>query len=214
MAMRAYDDLYLPYAQNALGHTVDFAVMTLGIDPQHFGEAFAVSSVSKQFARGNPSYVAGKNGCELAREILDETHIPYTDAEDILFLDKSPEYWAGWALAYDQWYCNISFSEILKAVSLEQIIAMYPLYHEMDLSNFIEQMDRLIKKNDPHTRLRQRRDTAGMSQAELAKAADVPLRQIQLFEQGQRNINKTSAMTLYQLSKALCCRMEDLMEPG
>ena len=57
----------------------------------------------------------------------------------------------------------------------------YPLYHEMDLSNFTEQMDRLIKKNDPHTRLRQRRDTAGMSQAELAKAADAPLRQIQLL---------------------------------
>jgi len=40
----------------------------------------------------------------------------------------------------------------------------------------------------------------------------VPLRQIQLFEQGQRDINKTAAVTLYKLSKALCCRMEDLLE--
>ena len=52
-----------------------------------------------------------------------------------------------------------------------------------------------------------------MSQTALAAESGVPLRQIQLFEQGQRDINKTSAATLKQLSKALCCRMEDLIEP-
>ncbi|MBR1696458.1 MAG: helix-turn-helix transcriptional regulator, partial [Selenomonas sp.] len=64
------------------------------------------------------------------------------------------------------------------------------------------------------TRLRARRDNCGLSQSELAKEADVPLRQIQLFEQGQRDINKTSAITLYKLSKALYCQMEDLLEPS
>lgn len=52
-----------------------------------------------------------------------------------------------------------------------------------------------------------------MTQSELAAEADVPLRQIQLFEQGQRDINKTSAITLLKLSKALHCKMEDLLEP-
>ena len=33
MAIRAYDELYLPGAQNILGHAVDFAVMTLAIEP-------------------------------------------------------------------------------------------------------------------------------------------------------------------------------------
>jgi len=49
-----------------LSHAVDFAVMTLGLSADAFGDAFAVSDVSKQFANGNPSYVAGINGCELA----------------------------------------------------------------------------------------------------------------------------------------------------
>ena len=41
----------------------------------------------------------------------------------------------------------------------------------------------------------------------------MPLRQIQLFEQGHRDINKTAAITLHKLAKAMCCRMEDLLEP-
>ena len=213
MAIRAYDELYLPGAQNILGHAVDFAVMTLAIETNVFGNALAVSKSAKQFSEGNPRYIAGMNGCELARFILDDVRVAYRESADEMFLDKSPEYWAGWALAYYQWYTAFSFMDILRAASLDDIIRMYPLYHEMDLSHFVDQLDRLMKEAYPQPRLRERRSNCGLSQSELAADADVPLRQIQLFEQGQRDINKTSAITLYKLSKALHCRMEDLLEP-
>ena len=212
MEIRAYDELYLSSAQNILGHAVDFAVMTLEIEPNVFGNALAVSASGKQFAQGNPRYVAGMNGCELAREVLDDVKISYPDVADAMYLDKSPEYWAGWALAYYQWQTDISFMEIMKAISLDYIIGMYLVYHEMDIEKFVEQMNQLMKAAYPHTRLRRHRDNCRMSQAELAEESGVPLRQIQLFEQGQRDINKTAAVTLYKLSKALCCRMEDLLE--
>ena len=212
MEIRAYDELYLSSAQNILGHAVDFAVMTLEIEPNVFGNALAVSASGRQFAQGNPRYVAGMNGCELAREVLDDVKISYPDVADAMYLDKSPEYWAGWALAYYQWQTDISFMEIMKAVSLDYIIGMYLVYHEMDIEKFVEQMNQLMKAAYPHTRLRRHCDNCRMSQAELAEESGVPLRQIQLFEQGQRDINKTAAVTLYKLSKALCCRMEDLLE--
>ena len=132
MEIRAYDELYLSSAQNILGHAVDFAVMTLAIEPNVFGNALAVSASGKQFAQGNPRYVAGMNGCEFAREVLSDVKISYSDAEDAMYLDKSPEYWAGWALAYYQWSADTTFMDILKAVSLDDIIGMYPVYHEMD----------------------------------------------------------------------------------
>ena len=213
MAIRAYDELYLPGAQNILGHAVDFAVMTLAIEPNVFGNALSVSESAKQFSEGNPRYIAGMNGCELARAVLDDVEVAYRESVDEMYLDKSPEYWAGWALAYYQWFTSRSFMEILHAMSLNDIIRMYPLYHEMDLSHFVEQMDRFMKETYPQTRLRDRRSNCGLSQSELASEADVPLRQIQLFEQGQRDINKTSAITLLKLSKALHCKMEDLLEP-
>lgn len=212
MAIHAYFEEYVAGAQRNLGDAVDFAVMTLGLEPDVFGRAFAASDTSRQFGRGNPRYVAGMNGCELARRVLSETNTPFADAEDAMYLDKGPEYWAGWALAFYQWYSDASFMEILSAVSMEEIIAMYPVYHEMDLMQFVDRMQEKMKEAYPMTRLRRQREISGFSQSELAAESGVPLRQIQLFEQRQRNINKTAAETLLRLSKALCCRMEDLME--
>ena len=212
MTIRAYDESYLPSAQNILGHAADFAVMTLGLSPDAFGSAFCVSSVSKQFASGNPRYVAGMNGCELARLVLEETHTAFTDADDAMYLDKSPEYWAGWALAFYQWYSSLSFMDILTAVPLSGIISMYPVYHEMDVTQFADHMDALMKESSPSTRLRAMRSNCGLSQSELAADSGVALRQIQPFEQRQRDINNAAAITLLMLSRSLHCRMEDLME--
>ena len=145
MGIHAYDEIYLSSAQNILGHAVDFAVLSLSIEPNIFGKALAISESARQFAHGNPRYVAGMNGPELVREILADARVSYSDVPDAMYLDKSPEYWAGWALAFYQWLENVSFMEILQTISLEQIIAMYPVYHEMDTDRFVEQMNRRLK---------------------------------------------------------------------
>ena len=214
MAISAYDETYLPGAQNILGHAIDFAVMSLDLDPDTFGNALAVSQASKQFASGNPKYVAGMNGCDLARIVLSEINTPFTDTEDAMYMDKSLEYWSGWAMAFYQWYSRRSFMDILSAVPLSEIIRMYPVYHEMDIQQFVDRMDEILKEAYPATRLKTRRVTSGMSQSELAADSGVALRQIQLFEQRQRDINNAAAITLLQLSKSLHCRMEDLIEPA
>lgn len=212
MTIRAYDSSYLQGAQNILGNAVDWSVMTLGLEPDTFGNAFRVSRISNQFASGNPKYIAGMNGCELARAVLTETCTPFTDTEDVMFLDKSPEYWAGWALAFYQWYSGRSFTEILSVFPLSRIISMYPACHEMDVLQFVDRIDAHMRQAYYMTRLRERRLNCGMSQSELAADAGVALRQIQLFEQRQRNINRASASTILSLSRSLHCNMEDLLE--
>ena len=89
---------------------------------------------------------------------------------------------------------------------------MYPVFHEMDIMQFVEEMNRVLKESNPFTRLRTRRKNSGLSQSQLAINADVALRQIQLFEQRQRDINNAAAITLLKISKALNCSIEDLME--
>ena len=213
MRIHAYDELYIDSAQYILGHAVDFAVMTLELEPDMFGKALSVAPAAIQFAAGNPRYVAGMNGCEFARLVLTETNTRFTDTEDIMYLDKSPEYWAGWALAYYQWISDRSFMDILHAVPLSKLIKMYPVFHEMDISRFVEQMDRRMNEAYPATRLKTMRTNIGFSQAKLASVSGVALRQIQLFEQRQRDINNAAGITLLRLSKALYCRIEDLLEP-
>lgn len=212
MAIRAYDEMYLSSAQNILGHAVDFAVMTLGISPGLFEDCFTVSDVSKQFEVGNPTYVTGMNGCELARRALSESGLNYDDAEDVMYLDKSPEYWAGWALAHLQWHSACSFGEVFSMLSLEDIIRKYPVYHEMDITRFTDDAEKLIRESLSITRLKYYRNNCGYSQSALSAASGVPLRQIQLFEQRQRDINKAAVETLLMLSRPLHCSIEDLME--
>ncbi len=208
--IHAYDELYIDSAQSILGHAFDFAVVTLGIDIDRFGKLFAVSDVSKQFAAGNPAYVAGRNGCEIARLVLEETGYVYEDAEDVMYPDRSPEFWAGWATAFYQWYCGCSFYDIISFRSFGEIRDMYEPFHEMDVMQFVERMTELSSATV--TRLRLYRDRLSCSQSELSRGSGVALRQIQLFEQKQRDINKASADTLYKLSRTLNCRMEDLLE--
>ena len=212
MEIRAYDESYLASAQNILGHAADFAIMTLNLNPDDFGNAFIVSEASKQFAAGNPRYVAGMTGCELARQVLAETCLPYTDAADVMFIDKSPEYWSGWALAHYQWHSSRRFSEILTAVPLSRIIEMYQVFHEMDIGRFTDHMNDLMRKSYPMSRLKVYRINNRLTPAELAEASGMELSEIELLERKEKDINGITAINLLRLSRALHCRMEDLIE--
>ena len=210
--IRAYDESYLNKAQIALGLMMQFAVYDLGYEPDDFFSRFALSEIGISFEKGMPKYTVGMSGYELAYEVIRATEESAGIKEPTYKMSRSPEYWAGWALAFYQWYSGYDFMNILAAVPLTKIIAMYPTYHEMDIMQFVDRMDEHMRSAYPQTKLRIRRKNCGLSQSELAADSSVPLRQIQLFEQRQRDINKTAAETLLQLSKALYCNMEDLME--
>ncbi|WP_406037379.1 helix-turn-helix domain-containing protein [Succinimonas sp.] len=212
MEIRAYDEAYLASARNILGHAADFAIMTLNLDPDDFGKALMVSEASKQFAAGNPRYVAGMNGCELARQVLSETGTSYNDAEDVMYIDKSPEYWAGWALAHYQWQSSRSFMDILSAVAFSRIIEMYPVFHEMDVTQFTDHMNGIMRKSYPVSRLKVQRINNSMSPEDLAEASGIELRDILLLEEKEKDINSIAAINLLRLSRALHCGMEDLIE--
>lgn len=212
MEIRAYDETYVMSAQRILGDMMDFAVNSCGMEPDEYFIMFLVSYISGQFENGNPAYVAGKTGCEIVKEVIRESGCKEPEAEDVMYLDKSPEYWSGYALAYYQWYTAKTFSRIHKAVSMREICDMYSVFHEADIMKFVEAMDEKLSRYYVETNLRRFRKQMGMSQRELAVSSGVPLRQIQLFEQRQRDINKTRAVNLFALSRILCCKMEDLLE--
>lgn len=59
--------------------------------------------------------------------------------------------------------------------------------------------------------LRKLRTYAGLSQRELSEMSGVALRQIQLFEQGERDISKAQIGTVLSLAKELHCDVEKLL---
>ncbi|NCE64111.1 hypothetical protein D1159_05795 [Pseudoflavonifractor sp. 524-17] len=87
------------------------------------------------FESGYPKYVAGCNGAELVNFVLEDLCLPEYEYPHEFYAQKSPEYWAGWVLAYFQWKSSISFMRILKKISVERILALYPVGHEQDVRN-------------------------------------------------------------------------------
>lgn len=210
--MNAYDKEYLYHAQKNFGHMVDFAVNTCGIDIDEFFNMFLTSNVCEQFENGNPAYIAGKTGCELARLIVREVKNEEISESDVMYLDKSEEYWLGWALAYYVWVKNYRFKYVLSAVPAGEMIGMYDTLHEADISKFVEALDGKLDEVYTQTALTRHRLAVGISQSELAERSGISIRVIQSYEQRLRDINKAQLSTVVALAKALDCEAEDLMD--
>lgn len=212
--MHAYDKIYLDKARTALGRMLDFAVYDLHYDIDVFFELFLTSGVSSRFETGDFTVLAGMSGVELAYEVLEHSGIATARVTPNYTIDRSEEYWTGWALAYYQWETALSFTEIVHYIPIKDIMALYSPYHEMDIRHFVDRMNELYKVAKPDTNLKLLRKNAGLSQRDLAEQSGVPLRTLQQYEQRQKDINKAQAGYLAMLARVLCCKMEELTERG
>lgn len=208
----AYSELYLSDAQKSLGSMFDYAVHDCNYNIDWFVELFQKSGYAKRFETGNPSVVGGMSGVELARNITYSIYKDHLLIEAVQPIDKTPEYWAGWALATYQWHSGYRFKDIFERVKMSEIVNMYHPYHEMSIEHFYEAMDKKMKVIANETKLKRIREAAGLSQNELAVKSGVSLRSIQMYEQRNNDIDKAQGHTLYKLSVALGCSIEDLLE--
>ena len=213
--IHAYDRIYLSAAQKTLAGMLDYLVNMLRYSLEEAWDFFLVSPFSRRFEQGDCSVVTGMSGQELAQAVLGKNTRNIT-VESSYTEGRSREYWTGWAIAYYQWDTGLSFSEIHSVIPIGKIYGMYEPYHEMDIRQFVDKMNELYQVSHPETCLKTFRMLSGLSQAELAKQADVSVRTIQQYEQRQKHINKASGETILKLARALSCTMEELMEkvPG
>lgn len=214
MTTTAYSELYLDDAMLNMGDMIDYAVRDLGCDPDEFFGWFISSGIADRFGKGNPKYVGGMSGYELVDLVLNETNIVIEKREPTYRNYKGREYWAGWILAYYQWFSNKRFEDIVKdGLPLSKVLSMYIL-HEADESKFVETANEIIERNvqERKTRLQEIRKARGFTQQELSAASGVTLRMIQLYEQKQNDIRKAQANVVLSLAKALGCDVEDILD--
>ena len=212
--IRGYSEQYLDDAQKILGEAFDYAFYSCKVYPDTFMEMFLSSGLAKEFANGSPRLVSGISGTELAISVLKDYITSFPGPRT--YFDFSPEYWAGWILAYYQWYTGRSFENIHQYISMETIIKMYSPLHEAPEEKFVETVNKIIesemKKSKDYSRLQTQRKYAGLTQKELSEKAEVNLRTLQQYETKAKDINKTAGETLLRLSKVLGCQIEDILE--
>lgn len=207
----AYDNSYLFGAMQNLGVMMDYAVNGLGIQPNQFFGRFLSSPAATSFASGHPLYLAGMSGIELAHLVLAQsgnavTSVPYDT------LDRSPEYWAGWTLAYLQWYYCLDFGTLARrGVGVTFLLHRYAPLHEADVSKTVQITDTLVFGKQP-SMLKAIRKAAGLTQQALAVRSSVSLRMIRAYEQQSQPLSRAEFQTLFRLSHTLGCHPSDLLE--
>lgn len=210
----AYNDSYLDDAMQNLGDMLDYALLDCGYSSDEFFSWFISSGIAAKIENGNPKYIAGMSGVELAREVVFLTTGIYPSKERIIKNFAGREYWAGWILAYYQWYSSLKFSDMAEnGLSLSEVLSLYIL-HEADQSKFVDTANEIIlrRKLEKPSKLTTIRKARGFTQGHLAQQSGVALRMIQLYEQRQNDMNKAQAGTLRSLARALGCEMQDLLE--
>lgn len=212
---RAYNQLYLADAMHNIGTMLDYAVNTLHFDLSIFYEMFLASGVASQIESGNPRYISGLSGIELTKIVLEKASDRSAFDTNYILSERTNEYWTGWALVYYQWYTAYSFSFIQRnGLNISTIQSLYSTMHEADISKFVQTANRILQQQFDirQNMLKVIRKRQHITQRELAGMSGVTLRMIQAYEQGDQDIRKAEAQTVFALSHALGCVPEILCE--
>lgn len=143
-----YDESYLSDVQKNLGFFFQFLMWNLTYSPDEAQKVFLASDIPNQIEIGNPDYLCGKSGYELAMIALSEKDVK----DEIKQAIKEPfypqaEYWCGYVLAYCQWKHNVSFETILQNYPLERFMQSYHLLHEADITKADEVVMESVGEN-------------------------------------------------------------------
>ena len=144
---RAYKKTYLNGAMRNLAVMMYCGVRKYGYTIGEFYDKFLASNVSKQFSKGNPRYLAGLSGVELADMVAQYSGKEISKKNDGSYT-VGPEYWTGWVLAYYQWLSNRSFAFMQrKGLGANEVVNMYHPLHEADMTKFVDVADSIVKKS-------------------------------------------------------------------
>lgn len=209
--MQSYCEMYLADAMLNLGEAVDYAVHTCGLDADEFLGFFINCGLADMFGGGNPKYVSGLSGTELAREVLDRCGYEIRCEQALVEFDCSQEYWSGWILAYYQWASGRNFRDILSVISMKEVLSLYSTLHEAPEDKFVDAVDARFMHRTSPSRLQEQRKRCGYSQRELADRSGVNLRTLQQYELATKDIAKASFSSVMAMAKVLGCRSEDII---
>ena len=214
--MNAYNEMYLQDAMQNLGEMMEYIAVACSMDMNTFFDRFIISGYAYAWEHGDPACISGMSGTELGRRVLESTEDStgvYPPA--LIMYDAGEEYWCGWIMAYIQWRLNIPFRRIKKIIDFDGLTRIYPAMHtapeERCVNHVLELMKMERSERNNISRLQFYRQQLGLTQKELAEAAEVNLRTLQQYETGSKDIARASVSSVIRLARVLEHSPEELI---
>lgn len=180
-----------------------------------FLQMFIISGYAARFENSDPCITEGMSGIELHHRVMEECGLSRADwpFPDIMEGD-TPAFRTGCLLAGYQKDRGLPFSDIISHMPFSRLMALYEELEGMENKEIYAVFDRKIAERQPCAcRLQDRRKRLGLSQKELAAISGVNIRTLQQYETGAKDINRAAADKVASLSKALFCRVTQILEP-
>lgn len=212
MATPVYDSLFLPIAEKALGNAFDVLYRKAKLTDEEVIAGLRSTKIAQGFNQGNPYVIAGNSGNELAREILESLGKGDSFKRRYGNEPLNEYFWAGYVFAFFLWKSGHRMESSLRRLGIDTLIALYHPYHEMAIEAVYEKLEELLTKSKKPCALKYLRTAAHYSQSDLARASGVPLRSIQEYEQGRKNLGSAQISTVLAIAKVLWVDVEDLLD--
>ena len=128
-------------------------------------------------------------------------------------LDKVPSYnqclWSAEAYLRIQEFTQLTFEAIFLYIPINQMYSFFPLYHEMDFSQIIQEFIKLYEQKSVFSLLV---DKYGYSITNISKSTNIPTVTLYSLKQRHRDINKVSVETAKSIAYIFNVRLETLAE--
>ena len=201
-----------PQDYSNIGAMLDYAVRSCGEKLSPFYYRFLASGISSEMDAGNPKYLYGMSGCELAIAVAERTGAPLREAEPLIDIG-SPEYWTGWTIGYLRWNLNIDFWILQRrGLSIDKLYSKYNPLHEADPTKALafarSALEDYATTNNP---LRKARMNAGLTQRELGSLSGTSISLIRAYEQGILSLWNARIGIVQNICRVLGCHITDIL---
>lgn len=207
----SYPQCYIDDFSDTCGYMFQYVKKDCGIDPDDFFDWLIMSRVANQIQLGNPRFIAGMSGPDIARDVFVKTFGREFGVEPQYHTMLEADFWVGSILAYYSWYSGMSFAQMRSFGIKPSVIAKLYQENRDDRQKLMEAMMGIVEKNRDASSLTYFRKLAGLTQKQLSESSGVPLRMIQLYEQGQNDLCKAKAETVLKLADVLKCSVGQLL---
>ena len=202
MIYTSYD--YLSKYYDTLGEIIALAKLDK-YSNEHIEKTLASSKMISELENSDITLIAFSSSSILYRSMFPNGN---ASINDIALFDKN--YWIGEMYISVFLKYKLTFEAIFTILPLEVMEYQYKLYHEMDISNFYEYFESLLKEETLFSRFLK---TKKISAVKLASLTGISLSTIRSIKEGKRDIKRMQVGLIENIAATLNINVRSLLCP-
>ena len=167
----------------------------------HIQRKISYSEAISEFEKSNVTIIAFSSMEKIYSEVFTDYNNEYQYNPYDIFG------WVGYAYIHLFLNLEITFEALFFLIPIQEMLNMYKLYHEMDITH-LEEYAKEVMKYSLLDVIMKRKKT---SNNDLSKKTNIPVSTINSLRYGNRNITKLEAKKILSIAYALNVKIETLL---